>query len=173
MADRIVVMNTGRIEQVGTPLGFYDQPANRFAAEFIGSPAINLVEGVVEMTGEARRLSVGSRASAWISPPKALQLREAASSPDFGQSIWRRLTRARSAGRCKSSNISAPRPSSTLTWQADRSAAEPAGVLRLSWARTFHSRLIPATSISSTPSQVSALNSGCVVRSLSQWLVSG
>ena len=54
MADRIVVMNRGRIEQVGTPLELYDRPANRFVAEFIGSPAINLVEGVVE----GRRLQV-------------------------------------------------------------------------------------------------------------------
>jgi multiple sugar transport system ATP-binding protein len=56
MADRIVVMNRGRIEQVGSPLELYDRPANRFVAEFIGSPAINLVEGVVEGTG--RRLQV-------------------------------------------------------------------------------------------------------------------
>jgi multiple sugar transport system ATP-binding protein len=42
MADRIVVLDKGRIAQSGTPLELYDRPANRFVAEFIGSPAINL-----------------------------------------------------------------------------------------------------------------------------------
>ncbi len=59
MADRIVVMNRGRVEQVGTPLDLYDRPANRFVAEFIGSPAINLLEGLVEEDGASRRLRVG------------------------------------------------------------------------------------------------------------------
>ena len=47
MADRIVVMNGGVIEQLGTPLELYDRPANTFVAEFIGSPSMNLVSGRV------------------------------------------------------------------------------------------------------------------------------
>ncbi len=43
MADRIVVMRAGRIEQQGAPLDLYDRPANVFVAEFIGSPAMNLL----------------------------------------------------------------------------------------------------------------------------------
>ena len=43
MADRIVVMREGVIEQVGTPLQLYDQPRNAFVAQFIGSPSMNLV----------------------------------------------------------------------------------------------------------------------------------
>ncbi|SCM71360.1 putative sugar transporter subunit: ATP-binding component of ABC superfamily transporter [uncultured Pleomorphomonas sp.] len=50
MADRIVVMNAGRIEQVGTPLELYDRPANRFVGGFIGSPAMNMLEGAFEKT---------------------------------------------------------------------------------------------------------------------------
>ena len=46
MADRIVVMNQGVVEQVGAPLELYDRPANRFVAGFIGSPAMNFLEGV-------------------------------------------------------------------------------------------------------------------------------
>jgi len=46
MADRIAVMNEGRIEQLGEPLELYDRPANRFVAQFIGSPAMNVFEGV-------------------------------------------------------------------------------------------------------------------------------
>lgn len=45
MADKIVVLNAGRIEQVGTPLELYSQPRNRFVAGFIGSPKMNFVEG--------------------------------------------------------------------------------------------------------------------------------
>ena len=48
MADRIVVMNGGRIEQVGSPLELYDNPANLFVAGFIGSPAMNFIEGMLE-----------------------------------------------------------------------------------------------------------------------------
>jgi multiple sugar transport system ATP-binding protein len=51
MADRIVVMNAGRIEQVGTPMELYDRPANVFVANFIGSPAINLLPGHVGPQG--------------------------------------------------------------------------------------------------------------------------
>ena len=43
MADRIVVLRAGRIEQVGTPLDLYNQPANRFVAGFIGSPRMNFI----------------------------------------------------------------------------------------------------------------------------------
>jgi multiple sugar transport system ATP-binding protein len=48
MADRIVVMQGGRIEQVGAPLDLYDRPANTFVAGFIGSPAMNMLDGVVK-----------------------------------------------------------------------------------------------------------------------------
>ena len=47
MADRIVVMNAGRVEQVGAPLDLYDRPANLFVAGFIGSPAMNIIAGTV------------------------------------------------------------------------------------------------------------------------------
>ena len=47
MADRIVVMQEGRIEQIGTPLELYDHPANLFVAQFIGSPAMNVVNGTL------------------------------------------------------------------------------------------------------------------------------
>ncbi|MEJ8856815.1 sn-glycerol-3-phosphate ABC transporter ATP-binding protein UgpC [Variovorax robiniae] len=45
MADRIVVLNAGRVEQVGTPLELFDRPANQFVAGFIGSPAMNFIPG--------------------------------------------------------------------------------------------------------------------------------
>ncbi len=51
MADRIVVMREGNVEQVGAPLELYDQPANLFVAGFIGSPAMNMMKGTLESGG--------------------------------------------------------------------------------------------------------------------------
>jgi multiple sugar transport system ATP-binding protein len=47
MADKVVVMRAGNIEQIGAPLELYDRPANLFVAGFIGSPSINLLAGTV------------------------------------------------------------------------------------------------------------------------------
>ncbi|MBY3366187.1 ABC transporter ATP-binding protein [Rhizobium laguerreae] len=47
LADRIVVLRSGRIEQVGTPLELYNKPANRFVAGFIGAPHMNFLEGAI------------------------------------------------------------------------------------------------------------------------------
>jgi multiple sugar transport system ATP-binding protein len=51
MADRIVVMRDGIVEQSGDPLGLYDRPTNTFVAGFIGSPAMNMLPGVVARDG--------------------------------------------------------------------------------------------------------------------------
>ncbi|MFB9953143.1 ABC transporter ATP-binding protein [Rhizobium puerariae] len=48
LADRIVVLNQGRVEQEGTPMELYKTPANLFVAAFIGSPAMNLLDGTVD-----------------------------------------------------------------------------------------------------------------------------
>lgn len=48
LADRVVVMSKGIVQQVGTPTDIYDNPANTFVAGFIGSPAMNLVDGTLE-----------------------------------------------------------------------------------------------------------------------------
>src|SRR6266436_7834986 len=53
MADRIVVMHDGRVEQIGTPLDLYDNPANLFVAQFIGSPAMNFIKGKLHRAGGA------------------------------------------------------------------------------------------------------------------------
>jgi len=51
LADRLVVMNGGRVEQVGTPGEIYTRPASRFVATFVGAPAMNILEGTVELDG--------------------------------------------------------------------------------------------------------------------------
>jgi multiple sugar transport system ATP-binding protein len=53
MADKIVVMHDGIVEQMGTPLELYDRPANQFVAGFIGSPAMNFLKGKVKSNGAA------------------------------------------------------------------------------------------------------------------------
>ncbi len=54
LADQVVVMNAGRIEQTGTPLEIYRRPASIFVATFIGSPAMNLFPGTIEAPGKVR-----------------------------------------------------------------------------------------------------------------------
>ncbi len=53
MADKIVVMNSGLVEQVGAPLDLYDRPENLFVAGFIGSPAMNFLPGTLRANGAA------------------------------------------------------------------------------------------------------------------------
>src|SRR6186997_2550234 len=53
MADKIVVMHDGIVEQIGTPLELYDKPENQFVAGFIGSPAMNFLKGKVKVNGSA------------------------------------------------------------------------------------------------------------------------
>ncbi|HET7412425.1 MAG TPA: sn-glycerol-3-phosphate ABC transporter ATP-binding protein UgpC, partial [Pararhizobium sp.] len=58
LADRIVVLSAGNIEQVGAPLELYERPENLFVARFIGSPAMNVIPATIEETGEATRLTL-------------------------------------------------------------------------------------------------------------------
>jgi ABC-type sugar transport system ATPase subunit len=53
LADKIVVMNNGRVEQVGRPLDLYYKPANLFVARFIGSPAMNMVSATISKDGKS------------------------------------------------------------------------------------------------------------------------
>src|SRR5687768_2467294 len=55
MGDRIVVLDKGRVQQIDTPLNLYDHPANRFVAGFIGSPAMNFIEGRIVGEGAGAR----------------------------------------------------------------------------------------------------------------------
>jgi multiple sugar transport system ATP-binding protein len=61
MADRIVVMHDGLIEQIGTPLELYDSPRNLFVASFIGSPAMNFIKGSAKANGGLEIEAEGAR----------------------------------------------------------------------------------------------------------------
>ena len=60
MADVVVVMNAGRIEQIGPPLELYDRPASLFVAGFLGSPAMNLIRGKVVGNGSGPVVDAGN-----------------------------------------------------------------------------------------------------------------
>src|SRR6201996_6534332 len=61
LADRVVVMNKGKIEQIGTPQELYHHPATRFVAGFIGSPAMNFLPCLVEKTATGIAIRVNSQ----------------------------------------------------------------------------------------------------------------
>ena len=82
MADRIVVMRAGKVEQVGPPLELYERPANTFIATFIGSPAMNLVPGMLiantftSNTGDSvRLLNIAAQKSSNKATPVTMGLR--------------------------------------------------------------------------------------------------
>ncbi len=63
MADRIVVMHDGIVEQIGTPLELFDRPGNLFVAQFIGSPSMNVLPGILHVEGD--RSWVEAHGSRW------------------------------------------------------------------------------------------------------------
>jgi multiple sugar transport system ATP-binding protein len=71
LADRVVVMNKGKIEQIGTPNELYHNPATRFVAGFIGSPAMNFVPCRLEDAGGRPSLRVTDRLSFPLPPARA------------------------------------------------------------------------------------------------------
>lgn len=67
LGDKIVVLNEGRVQQAGTPLTLYQQPANRFVATFIGSPTINLLPArVIDVSPQGVHVRLGNGATAFV-----------------------------------------------------------------------------------------------------------
>ncbi len=140
MADRIVVMDRGRIQQVGAPLELYDRPANKFVAGFIGSPSMSFVSGALKTTaderpGSRRPAADGlrlpgrrSRPAVWWRP---------ASGPNISSSA---MPTTRWPSRSTSSSRPAPKPMSTVPWAAttvravfrDRLQVKPGDLLPVS-----------------------------------------
>jgi multiple sugar transport system ATP-binding protein/alpha-glucoside transport system ATP-binding protein len=82
LADRIVVLKEGRIEQVGSPMELYHHPGNLFVAQFIGSPAMNIVPAKIEKAGAETVIThVGGRSA---NVPVATPASAAGSSISFG-----------------------------------------------------------------------------------------
>ena len=87
MADRVVVLRDGVIEQIGTPIELYDSPANVFVAEFIGSPAMNVLPARLKIDG-SRRAAVIDGGSLVELPPALSARRARRSCSASGPSIW-------------------------------------------------------------------------------------
>jgi multiple sugar transport system ATP-binding protein len=66
LADRIVVMHDGIVEQIGTPLQLFDRPGNLFVAQFIGSPSMNVIDGKLQQ--EADEIWVDACGVRWPVP---------------------------------------------------------------------------------------------------------
>ncbi len=138
MADRIVVMHDGRIEQIGTPLELYDRPANLFVAQFIGSPAMNIVEGTLRRGGDGSwveaegglRWPVGATGAGVDGQP--VVVRRPPRSPDDRRGsprrpgrgrrrrADRRRDRAAGAGRRQGDDRRHPRPDGGVPGRPDR-----------------------------------------------------
>jgi multiple sugar transport system ATP-binding protein len=85
MADRIAVMDHGVLQQVGTPLAIYNDPANVFVARFIGSPGMNLVVGRPSETADGLAIDLGPLGlSPRLSPAQAAATRAAGGAVLFG-----------------------------------------------------------------------------------------
>ncbi|MGV1759444.1 sn-glycerol-3-phosphate ABC transporter ATP-binding protein UgpC [Rhizobium sp. P44RR-XXIV] len=69
LADRIVVLSAGRVEQVGAPLELYERPANLFVAKFIGSPAMNIIPATVTETGATTTVTLTGGKSVTLDIP--------------------------------------------------------------------------------------------------------
>ncbi len=82
LADRIVVLSAGHIEQVGPPLELYERPANLFVAQFIGSPAMNIVPVKIDEAGDQTRVSLPGGST--VSVPIATAASEKGKAASFG-----------------------------------------------------------------------------------------
>jgi multiple sugar transport system ATP-binding protein len=85
MADRIAVMDHGVLQQVGTPLEIYNQPANVFVAGFIGAPGMNLLPGRLANTDRGLAVDLGA---AGLTPPLPPALAAAARARGVQDVIW-------------------------------------------------------------------------------------
>jgi multiple sugar transport system ATP-binding protein len=96
MADKIVVMRDGLVEQTGTPLELYDHPVNQFVAGFIGSPAMNFLPGVLRRASGAARVELAD--GLWL--PAPAQCRQRPGRPEGrlrhpARNTWNSRTAAR------------------------------------------------------------------------------
>ncbi|TFF25317.1 sn-glycerol-3-phosphate ABC transporter ATP-binding protein UgpC [Jiella endophytica] len=79
LADRIVVLNKGHVEQVGSPMDLYNSPDNLFVAKFLGSPSMNILPATIESAGATTRVipEGGSKVDLPIATPGSAQGRAA------------------------------------------------------------------------------------------------
>ena len=137
LADRIVVLNDCRIEQVGSPVEVYARPASRFVATFVGSPAMNILPVTVSGSGD--------RMNARLSDESLVDLRGAPASQD-----WREL---------------GVRPESlTVVAEGGETSATATVVERLGERTLIYARLADGTQVTAQDRGLSAVEPGSMVR---------
>ncbi len=147
MADKIVVMHDGRVEQIGAPLDLYDRPDNLFVAGFIGSPAMNLLKGRIRTNGSAGFEGAGG--VTFRSPRSGAGSDGRPRSTASGRSISRSPTTA-PRPRSRSSSRPARNSRSSPSSAAKRSSRCSASVTNSSRATRSGSNPIRGSSICST-----------------------
>lgn len=73
LADRIVVLNKGRVQQIGSPLELYNRPANMFVASFIGNPSMNFFPGELKLEGGRKTFAAGALSLDFTGSPTPLK----------------------------------------------------------------------------------------------------
>ena len=117
MADRIVVMSKGRIEQVGTPLDIYNRPATQFVAGFFGMPTMNFLEGTSRPTAAGGVFRAGRARAAAARRGAGRRSLAARSCSACAPSMCSSATAPRSRARCSS-----PSPWATRRWSISTTA---------------------------------------------------
>jgi multiple sugar transport system ATP-binding protein len=116
LADQVVVLRDGAIEQVGSPLALYDKPANRFVAQFIGTPQMNVVE-----RAEMPAAAAGAAGAAYVGVrPEDLHLTE----PGLGQ-IAAKVELVEALGAETLIYLNTPRGAQIVLRQTSRTDLEP------------------------------------------------
>ena len=109
LADRVVVMNHGVIEQVGTPQELYHHPRTKFVAGFIGSPAMNMVPVALHEAADGLHLALGAGVNLLVPPDRAAHYRQFAGRPKLLLGLRpEHLTDAAAAGQPSGQTFSVP-----------------------------------------------------------------
>ncbi len=152
MADRMVVMHQGRVQQIATPMEIYRNPANRFVAGFIGSPPMNFLEG--SLVGAGDRLAFREKIPAGSLGPVQLSLTAESS---------RHLTSHRDREivlGIRPEHIAEATPRETVTFSAAVDLVEPMGAETYLHVRTGgHSLVIRSTDEKSAQAQAGSKRS--------------
>ncbi|NHB76273.1 ABC transporter ATP-binding protein [Rhodobacter calidifons] len=134
LADKIVVLRAGRIEQVGKPLDLYNNPDNRFVAGFIGSPAMNFVAGVAEAGSVATR-GLGQVATSVALPAKGAEVTVGLRPQHLkiGPGDTHRVELTEALGGVSYVHLSAPSGEKLIVERHDQVSLEPGAMVGLSF----------------------------------------
>jgi multiple sugar transport system ATP-binding protein len=139
LGDRIVVMNAGRVEQVGHPIDVYDHPKTLFVASFIGSPAMNLLDGALRAEGGSIAFVADQSGVVLpLSPATAAQLRTR---------VERRITAGIRPEDLRVANDGAQRTPDEASIDIVIDGVEPLGNEALVYARAAGQELVARTAL--------------------------